>query len=391
MSSTYQLKQYPTIDHDDNNFLQNISSIALIGPSLLSKESLYDTKYHHIALWFIHNFYKSQDILAVQQIEEADIIFVPVTFDRRPEDLLLMNHFFNNALKLFPLLQKKPHVIALHLPLSRYLYGLNSSNCKYFTFISLNTDNGLNKDLNVVAAPYFWKVHYKNMADIAWKYNEKANKKEIENIQKEFLAAASWKPRKFSDDGLYKNLDKEQRKTMHIERLNWRQQCLQAFMTLDMKKQCQWIEWASIGSIDLHASAKIMFDISKKAWFTLMPQGDFISRVSMTESPFCDTINVMDYQVIQSLPYNNILKYEDFTLIVDVNTTDIISLMRNVSIEHRKKMILNQREIRNVFQFAIQPQYELLRWSEVDKLDPADDAFTFTIKALMKNLLDKKI
>ena len=123
MSSTYQLKQYPTIDHDDNNFLQNISSIALIGPSLLSKESLYDTKYQHIALWFIHNFYKSQDILAVQQIEEADIIFVPVTFDRRPEDLLLMNHFFNNALKLFPLLQKKPHVIALHLPLSRYLYG----------------------------------------------------------------------------------------------------------------------------------------------------------------------------------------------------------------------------------------------------------------------------
>ena len=42
--------------------------------------------------------------------------------------------------------------------------------------------------------------------------------------------------------------------------------------------------------------------------------------------------------------------------------------------------------VRQVFQFASNPSHLTLRWDTVYRLDPLDDAFTFSIKALMRKL-----
>ena len=45
--------------------------------------------------------------------------------------------------------------------------------------------------------------------------------------------------------------------------------------------------------------------------------------------------------------------------------------------------------VRHVFQFSLNPRHELLLWHRRDSRDMEDDAFTFTIKAVMRNLCER--
>ncbi len=44
--------------------------------------------------------------------------------------------------------------------------------------------------------------------------------------------------------------------------------------------------------------------------------------------------------------------------------------------------------VRQVFQFSTNANHFVLRWDAVERLDPMDDAFTFSIKALMRKLCE---
>lgn len=44
--------------------------------------------------------------------------------------------------------------------------------------------------------------------------------------------------------------------------------------------------------------------------------------------------------------------------------------------------------VRQVFQYSSNPNHLVLRWDAVQRIDPMDDAFTFTIKALMRKLCE---
>lgn len=44
--------------------------------------------------------------------------------------------------------------------------------------------------------------------------------------------------------------------------------------------------------------------------------------------------------------------------------------------------------VRQVFQYSSNPSHLTLRWDAVHRLDPLDDAFTFSIKALMRKLCE---
>ena len=43
-------------------------------------------------------------------------------------------------------------------------------------------------------------------------------------------------------------------------------------------------------------------------------------------------------------------------------------------------------EVRHVFQYSLNPAHDLLRWDQRAQRDHHDDAFTFTMKAVMRNL-----
>jgi hypothetical protein len=46
--------------------------------------------------------------------------------------------------------------------------------------------------------------------------------------------------------------------------------------------------------------------------------------------------------------------------------------------------------LRRLFQYALNPNHFLVRWSERANIDPRDDAFTFTLKALLRGLCVQK-
>ena len=47
--------------------------------------------------------------------------------------------------------------------------------------------------------------------------------------------------------------------------------------------------------------------------------------------------------------------------------------------------------VRHVMQFSLNPQHQLLGFQQMCTLDDADDAFTFTIKAVMRNLCRRQL
>lgn len=48
--------------------------------------------------------------------------------------------------------------------------------------------------------------------------------------------------------------------------------------------------------------------------------------------------------------------------------------------------LLYIHQVRHVFQFSLNPAHELIRWDQKQTRHSQDDAFTFTMKALMRHL-----
>lgn len=47
-------------------------------------------------------------------------------------------------------------------------------------------------------------------------------------------------------------------------------------------------------------------------------------------------------------------------------------------------------EVRHVFQYSLNPAHYLIRWDERGQRHRRDDAFTFTMKAVMRNLCTRQ-
>jgi hypothetical protein len=61
---------------------------------------------------------------------------------------------------------------------------------------------------------------------------------------------------------------------------------------------------------------------------------------------------------------------------------------------NRSRALQQLREVhrvRHVMQFSLNPQHQLLGFQQVCTLDDLDDAFTFTLKAVMRSLCRRKL
>ena len=54
------------------------------------------------------------------------------------------------------------------------------------------------------------------------------------------------------------------------------------------------------------------------------------------------------------------------------------------------EMLRYIQSVRHVFQFSLNPEHDVIRWDQQAMLSEADDAFTFTMKGVMRKLCQRQ-
>ncbi|KAK9842907.1 hypothetical protein WJX74_004204 [Apatococcus lobatus] len=106
---------------------------------------------------------------------------------------------------------------------------------------------------------------------------------------------------------------------------------------------------------------------------------------------------VFDKRYVNVAPFTDVLDYGQMMKVlpkVDFNTSERDNILDLLEKRFRKSKALHQlayiSDVRHVFQYMRNPAHEVLRWDQRSIRRPEDDAFTFTIKAAMRNLCGRR-
>ena len=128
---------------------------------------------------------------------------------------------------------------------------------------------------------------------------------------------------------------------------------------------------------------------------------DFALRSALYQALVADSIPVFsDPEALRHVPYSDVLDYSKFTITLNgsvaggfmdktsewskQNVLDILQhqFNRTAAVE----MIKTIHNIRQVMQYALNPNHDLLRFDQMHDLRRDDDALTFSMKAFMRRL-----
>jgi hypothetical protein len=144
----------------------------------------------------------------------------------------------------------------------------------------------------------------------------------------------------------------------------------------------------------------------EESWYTFHGVPDFALRSALFQALVSDSIPVIsDAEALQHVPYSDVLKYSQFTVVLNGSVAG--GFMDKSSPWHSQNVIdllhqqFNQTEalrmieqihgLRQVMQFALNPNHDLLRFDQMLEMKRDDDAFTFSMKALMRRLCSKSM
>ncbi len=351
-------KYYPNHVSKDS-----IYTNAHIGESLSVTNGLWNSEWHWMDEWFLHQFTVSP--LNVQSAKEADMVYIPTAFYYfEGNRTRLVKEMIDNALELFPTILQKPHVIVLNHPVHAYVASIfsTSPNYKLFWFVSLMGNTTPMSDLKNVVAPYFTRQHWHGgMA----RYHEKFNASQIA-ARKKYLATASWLDRD----------SKTGKGEFYHSRVTWKKACK------DRKKVCKFIEWNR--KLPKESAIKVQAHIDS-SWYTLLSMGDFYTRVTTYDVFTSDAIAVMEPVIERHLPYTDRLNYSHFVVFKEATEKNVVdSLQKEFKLETALKMMETQFELKHIFQYSLYPSHHLIQVRSRNLVHANDDAFTFTVKSLIR-------
>ena len=142
-----------------------------------------------------------------------------------------------------------------------------------------------------------------------------------------------------------------------------------------------------------------VYEAFHSAWYVIHPRGDFVTRNSLSDSLLADSVPVFfQAEYIDNVPFPDVLNWTKIAVyipendIVGENRTNVI---RKLAKEFEKKEVLSRIEyihsIRHIFQYMQNPDHELIRWDRRQTVHPGDDAFTFTMKSVLRNVCSRKL
>ena len=98
----------------------------------------------------------------------------------------------------------------------------------------------------------------------------------------------------------------------------------------------------------------------------------------------------------QHLPFSDVVPYQDFVLFIDYDATlepDAPTYVQMLQQQHNATTAQHKLErigrLAHLFQYSLNPEHVLITWDARATIHAQDDAFTATIKALLRNLCSR--
>ena len=311
--------------------------------------------------WWITQMMTSP--LRTQNATEAVFVFVPLRWKWTGDDEPVLQEcsgFMESAQTTLPLLKSKPHLAVLNHPINVLPQCYNHADVQYFTFISL--EPGLNTETgsapHLVLAPLISHVHWHMGSDL---YHRNFSLSNIDSI-KTRLAYASFKVRSESES----------------RKLGF-QGCSA------VPHRCLYHDYNTEDELTSSVQAHEGY---QSAYFTIMPRGEpnFLIRNSLYDALLSVSIPVLlDKNYKDYLPFQDIIQWDDLVVQVGMNKNFMGILQKQYA---HKTVLLNKLEklftCRHVFQYALDPDHHLVSFDQRHIVSSFDDAFTFTLKAVLR-------
>jgi len=299
-------------------------------------------------------------------MEAADFIVVPAMF--HTGHYALFQEFVNNAQSMLPLLGQKPHVLVLKHPLQLLLDAhrgaITLSIMSKFTLVASNNYvRGANMiPTNLVGAPNFQPNQWHQGAH---EYRQSFDPLIVQQ-KKHKLMTASF--------GVGHGVAGKFRSFV-------RDECTQA------DQLCHFV------SIDKDVDLVTIVDNMAASWYTLVVPGDWMTRSVTYQAVIAGSLLVVfedDYML--HMPFRDLIDYSKFVIRFSYNSTDFHqqtsftdSLQQNFDMDVALDQLEYMFNIRHVFQYSLNPDHKQITYSQKEVVSPWDDAFTFTIKALLRS------
>lgn len=152
----------------------------------------------------------------------------------------------------------------------------------------------------------------------------------------------------------------------------------------------QCLHYAPRGRISQFNQSEI-YDIIKSAWYCIQPPGDGPSRHATMDCLAADTMPVFfDQHLTAVMPFSDIIDYSEFTEYIDpqelqATQANAIDVLQSAFTEEKALEKARQlHKIKHIFLYAHNPAHSLIRWHEAYAVHPLDDAFTSSMKALLR-------
>jgi hypothetical protein len=132
------------------------------------------------------------------------------------------------------------------------------------------------------------------------------------------------------------------------------------------------------------------------SWFCAQPGGDTPLRRGLYDCLALGHVLpvLFDERAIDHLPFAELIDYKGFVTILGGvgapgNAIDVLA--NATSITERIRMIAALQRVAGVFQYAVNPAYSVVRFEAMNVVEHADDAFTASFKAVLRNACSRML
>jgi hypothetical protein len=340
---------------------------ASLGPLVAAEHDLWHPSDHHQDMWFIDQIASSP--LRTYDAMAADLIFVPAILDvNAPEKQTAL---IAEAETFLPHLRDKPHLLVLNHPVKTHFERskmFNHTNTPNFVFVSWG-----NLGYVPPAQPWY-TVQSPPFSHIHWSRGSKHLRPELSVFDRVQTAALKTQ---FSRECFIVR--------HYADRVAVHEDCL------ERPDLCLHLNYTGA-----EGAAQINEEFAS-AWYTLHPQGDTLTRSSFFESLLVESIPVVFQQeYFESVPFTDLLDYRKLMVYIPEETilgengqNAVVQLADKFNQSEALDRLNYIHDVRHVFQYMRNPVHELIRWNDRATRRTEDDAFTFTMKSVLRNICSR--
>lgn len=344
------------------------------GELLSPNGAVWSTNQFCLDYWFWHQFTRMPGKTICDQ---ADVVYVPFLMGQTGEDDAVTEawrEMDTNLTTLLPMVHTKPHLFVLPRTewvsrgrLQEESYHLLDRDQRYnLTFLTIEVfkpvwerRTGLR---NILPMPYpTWFHHHDGLNIESWAADAVNNSKTL-------LAIQSFDPR-------------------YDFRARLKAACLSIPSICHHQDFSYWSQGNATHILTwLNATAS--------AWYCLSPPGDSPTRKAIFDCLMSGTIPVVfDDWVPFTFPYHDIVNASELMVVLPwswTNASEVTGIysqvLAGIPVVERLAKIARIKHFQQVLQYSLTPKTGDLRFDTLYELQPTDDAFTFSLKAVLRNL-----